>query len=209
MTRKKTDKHAPPEERPPAPATSAVVPPAAVPLYADPNVPMAEAAQVLQRRARALAQVPPAEEGGTAVPVVVFALGQETYGIEATCVENIYPLEDLTPVPCTPDFVAGIVNLRGRILSVVDLHRFLGLEYTATGEEARVIAVHAAGLEVGLLASEVRAVRTMRLDDLQPALPTTTRVAAGYTRGVAADMVVLLDLEALLSDRRMVVHEEV
>jgi purine-binding chemotaxis protein CheW len=210
MARKKTEKRSFQGQQPAASAETAPVPPPAAALaVVDPDLPAAEVTQVLQRRARALAQVPPAEEEGAAVPVVVFALGQETYGVEATFVENIYPLEDLTPVPGTPDFVAGVVNLRGRLLCVVDLHRFLGLEHTAIDEEAQVIAVDAAGLEVGILASEVRAVSTLRLDGLQPALPTTTRVAADYTRGVTADMLVLLDLEVLLSDHRMVVYEEV
>lgn len=169
----------------------------------------AEVARILQDRARTLAEVPPEERAGSAAQVVVFSLGGEAYGIEAGHVENIYPLEGLTVVPCTPDFVAGVVNLRGRIFAVVDLHSFMGLGPITIDENTQVIAVNVAGLELGLLANDVRSVGTLLLDQLEPALPTVTRVAAEYTRGVTPEMVVLLDLEALVRDRRMIVHEEV
>jgi len=168
-----------------------------------------EVARILAERARTLAQVPPAEEVGEIIPVVVFALGEETYAVEAGYVEGIYLLEDLTPVPCTPAFVLGVINLRGRILSVVDVHRFLGLKGLEVTAETYVIAVRTADLEVGLLASDVYDVRLLRLEELERALPTTAKVAVDYTRGIAPDMAVLLDLVALLSDDRIVVQEEV
>jgi purine-binding chemotaxis protein CheW len=169
----------------------------------------AEVNRILQTRALALAQAPRGEEEGSTTQVVVFVLGDETYGIEAIHVENIYPLEGMTPIPCTPDFVVGVVNLRGRIFSVIDLHRFLGLDAVTVDEGSQIIAVNVAGLEVGLLANDVRSVGALPLDKLEPALPTVTHGTAEYTRGVTPDMIVLLDLEAIMRDRRMVVHEEV
>jgi len=177
-------------------------------LVTDETLTPAEVVQVLQKRTRALAQIPPAAETGETIPVVVFAVGEEMYAIEAKHVEGVYPLEGLTPIPCTPDFVVGVVNLRGRILSVLDLHRFLGLQGVATGGQAQVIAVSAAGLELGLVASEVRTVTTLPVASLGPALPTTGMTAAQYTRGVTSDLLVLLDLQALLQDPRIVVQEE-
>lgn len=168
-----------------------------------------EVARILQARAQALAQAPREEREGSTTQAVIFVLGDETYAIDAVHVENIYPLEGLTPIPCAPNFVVGVVNLRGRIFSVIDLHRFLGLDAIPLGESPQVIAVNVAGLEVGLLADDVRSVGALPLDMLDPALPTTAHVAAEYTRGVTPDMIVLLDLEAIMRDRRMIVHEEV
>ena len=197
-------------ESPPEPA---VEPQPTVPVQPSPTAEEAmspeEVARILQTRAQTLAQVPPQEGLGTMAQVVTFTLGDEVYGIEAVHVENIYALEGLTPVPCTPDFVTGVVNLRGRIYSVIDLHRFMGLAGITTDENTQIIAVNVAGLEIGLLANDVRSVGSLSLEQLGPALPTVTHVAAEYTRGVTPDMTVLLDLEALVRDRRMVVHEEV
>lgn len=166
-------------------------------------------ARILQERARNLARADAEAEKGEGIQVVAFALNGESYAVEVGFVRGINPLEDLTPVPCTPDFVAGVVNLRGRILSVIDLHRLIGLEGVPAGEGAEVISISAAGLEVGLLVSRTYGVRALALDELDPALPTTARMALEYTRGVTPDMLVLLDLEALLGDERVVVWEEV
>lgn len=168
-----------------------------------------EVSRILQARAQALAQAPTVELPGSTAQVVIFTLGDESYGIGAVHVENIYPLEGLTPVPCTPDFVVGIVNLRGRIFPVIDLHRFMGLDTVTLDEHTQVIAVNVAGLEVALLATDVHSVGALSLSNLDPALPTVTHIAAEYTRGVTPDMVVFLDLEAIMNDRRMIVHEEV
>lgn len=188
----------PPVESPSTPAT----------LEAD-GLSSEEIQRVLQERARALARVPEVEEKGEVAQVVAFSLGQETYAVETAFVGEIHPLVEITPVPCTPEFVVGVVNLRGRILSVVDLQCFLGLAPVAREDSAQIITVHATDLEVGLLVSQVHSVRTLLLDDLEPTLPTATRIAAEYTRGVTPDMLVLLDLEALMNDDRMTVWEEV
>lgn len=168
-----------------------------------------EITRILAQRARELARVPPREEVGERLHVVVFTMGEETYAIDSTHVETIRPLEGLTPVPCTPEFVVGVVNLRGRILSVIDLHRFLGLERLDLAETMLVIAIHAEGLDIGLLVDQVLATRALALDDLEMALPTAAPMVAEYTRGVTPDMVVLLDITRILKDQRIIVQEEV
>lgn len=168
-----------------------------------------EVALILAERTRSLAAIPPHQERGESIDAAIFALGKDTCAIEVKYVDGIFPLEGLTPTPCTPDFVAGVINLRGRVLSIIDLHRFLGLEPIQVGPRAQVIAVSAAGLEIGILTNKVYAVRPILIDDLKPALPTSTHFAAEFTRGVTSNMIVCLNLEDILKDERMVVREEV
>ncbi|MBN1483232.1 MAG: chemotaxis protein CheW [Chloroflexia bacterium] len=168
-----------------------------------------EQVRVLRKRTRRVSQPPPEEEGGQAIPVVVFNLGDESYAVEATYVQTIEPLGALTVVPCTPDFVRGVVNLRGQILSVIDLMRFMGLGKLDMDGEMQVLSVRGNGLELGILANQVQDVRPLQLADLTPALSTVGSRAAAYTKGLTADMVVLLDLELLLQEDRLVVWEEV
>lgn len=175
----------------------------------DGDLEAAEIALILQQRTRALAAIPPQEEKSEAVEAVVFDLGESRYAIDVRHVSGIFALEGLTPTPCTPDFVVGIINLRGRILSVIDLQRFLGLEPTPLGDRAQVIAVNAAGLEAGILASKVHAVRPISLGDLKPAPATSTPLAVEFTRGVTPDLTVFLELDKLFGDERMIVREEV
>ena len=117
-------------------------------------------------------------------------------------------MERWTPVPCTPGFVVGVINLRGRVLSVIDLHRFLGQEGIGLEQGAEVVVVKSDEMELGIAVSEVQAVRALHMGDLGPA-PATTQRVADYALGVTADLLVLLDLEALLGDERIVVWKEV
>ncbi|HMQ54578.1 MAG TPA: chemotaxis protein CheW, partial [Anaerolineae bacterium] len=132
-------------------------------------VDQAELAQIWARRAQILARKPPAETVGETLELMVFWLGGEKYGVEVLGVREIHPLGRLTPVPRTPDFVAGVFSARGRILSVIDLRAFFGL---STSEEEKlsyqkIIVVTTEGcsdapaLEVGLLVNEVEDVTTI------------------------------------------------
>lgn len=167
------------------------------------------AARVLCERARALARRPaPPEEGGS-LEAVEFRLAGERYAVEAAWVREVYPLCELCPVPCTPAFVMGIINLRGEVVSVIDLGRFFELPARGLGELSRVIVLRSDSMELGVLADDVVGVRRLPLRDVQPPLPTHTGVRADYLRGVTGDGLVVLDGGKLLSDRRLVVNEEV
>src|SRR5262245_12469400 len=96
-------------------------------LFQDEQLSPAELAEIWARRAYALAQEPPVAVTGQTVALLIFRLDNERYGIEVTNVREIYPRQQLTPVPRTPAFVAGVFSARGRILSVIDLRIFLGL----------------------------------------------------------------------------------
>src|SRR5687768_2140813 len=89
---------------------------------------MSDAKQILRARAQALARparhVPLAE---ASLEVLEFRLAQERYALETRYVREVYPLKDLTRLPCTPPFVLGIVNVRGRITPVIDIKKFFDL----------------------------------------------------------------------------------
>jgi purine-binding chemotaxis protein CheW len=175
--------------------------------------------EVWSRRADALAEEPPAVATGQTLDLLVFSLGDEQYGVEVANVREIYPLEQLTPVPRTPNFVAGVFSARGRILSVINLHAFLGLPSSppsvAEGGQAKIIIVantaptsETVHMEVGLLVDQVANVITIFKEELKPPLSTQTGVRADYLQGITADMLVALNLNALLGDKQLIVHEE-
>lgn len=177
----------------------------------------AEIANIWARRAQMLARKPPAEILGETLNLMVFWLGDERYGVEVSGVREIHPLSRLTPVPRTPEFVAGVFSARGRILSVIDLRAFFGL---LNSEEDRlsykkIIVVttesnpDAPALEVGLLVNEVEDVTTIFKSKLVPPLPTHNGALARYTRGITGDLMTVLDLAALLSDPQLIIQEEV
>lgn len=167
------------------------------------------AAQILRARALALARVPEtAPDRSGQMEILEFRLAHERYAVETRSVHEVQPLKDLTPLPGTPAFVRGIVNVRGRILGVLDLKRFFGLPEQGIGDLHRIILVRGGDLEFGLLADSIVGVRFLPTESLQPALPTLTDIRADYLKGVTADRLVVLDLARLVADPRIVVQDD-
>ncbi len=167
-----------------------------------------EARKILRERARLLAREPLAAAPADERQVVEFLLAGERYAVEAALVREVHALGDLTPVPSTPPFIAGVFNLRGRIISVIDLKRLFDLPERGFGDLNKVIIVQSESMEFGLLADAILGVRNMSMDQLQPPLPTLTGIRQEYLKGIAADGEIVLDGEKLLSDRRLVISEE-
>ena len=163
---------------------------------------------ILEERARALARVVEVGEG-EGMQLVVFSLANETYGIPTDYVREVQPLRDVSPVPCTPGFVVGVVNIRGSIHSVVDIRQFFGVPKQEITDLTKVILVNAAGLEVGILADDVSGAMNVPLAEIKPPLAAQATVKEEYVQGVTKDMLIILNLEALIRDERIIVHEEV
>lgn len=167
------------------------------------------ARQILRARAHALSRPPaPAADASASLELLEFSLAQERYAVETRFVGEAHPLRDLTPLPCTPSFLLGIVNVRGRILPVLDLKKFFGLPEQGLTDLHRIILVHGHGLELGLLADSIMGVRTIPLDGLRPPLPTLTGIQAEYLIGVTAECLVALDLDRILADPKIIVQAE-
>jgi purine-binding chemotaxis protein CheW len=142
------------------------------------------------------------------VSVVEFDLAGERYGVALTHVREVSLLKELTPVPGTPEFVLGIINLRGEIRTVIDLKKFFELPSKGITELNKIIMLHADGTELGILADAILGVNTVPLSALQPTLPTLTGVRADYLRGVTHDRLVVLDAAKLLASDRIIVNEQ-
>jgi purine-binding chemotaxis protein CheW len=168
-----------------------------------------ETRRILKARARTLArESAKTEPTDERLEVLEFALADEKYGIESSYVREVFSLKELTALPCTPSFVLGLVNVRGQILSVIDIKKFFGLpDQDRTGRN-KVIVVHTDRLELGILADAVLGVSLIPLTDLQPSLPTLTGVRADYLRGVTKEPMVVLDGQKLLSSPKLIVYEE-
>jgi purine-binding chemotaxis protein CheW len=168
-----------------------------------------EAGKILRRRAQALAQVPPPPAADTVLELLEFGLASERYAIERRYVQEVQPLRELTPLPCTPPFILGIVNVRGRIVPVLDLKKFFELPERGLTDLHRTIIVKGHDLEIGLLADVISGINAVPAESLQPSLPTLTGIRADYLKGVTAGRLVVLAVERILSDPKIIVHEEV
>lgn len=169
-----------------------------------------EKKRVLKARAITLAQEPEEEAAAEEyLEIVEFFLAYEKYGIDSSYVREVYPLKELTPMPCAPPFVLGIINVRGQILSVIDIKKFFDLPEKGLTDLNKVIILHSDSTEFGILADVILGVHSVSLSELQPSLPTLTGIRQEYLKGVTKEMLVVLDAAKLLCDKRIIIHEEV
>jgi purine-binding chemotaxis protein CheW len=140
---------------------------------------------------------------------VEFVLAYEEYAIESSYVREVYPMKELTPVPGKPPFVLGIINVRGQILSVVDIKKFFDIPEKGLTDLNKVIIIHDYTMEFGILADVVLGMRRIMLREIQQSLPGFTGIRAQYLKGVTQERVAVLDAGKLLSDKNIIVQEEV
>jgi purine-binding chemotaxis protein CheW len=166
--------------------------------------------EILKIRARALARRPnDAAATGRLIDVIEFKLAGERYAIEQTYVREVVPLKELTPLPCTPPFMRGIVNVRGQIVPVIDIKRFFELPEGGIADVHMLVIVQCLGCALGLEADAVMGVRAIDPANMQPSLPTLTGIRAQYLKGVTNEQVVILDALKILGDPKIVVDDEV
>ena len=173
------------------------------------SLPPEEVKRILRDRAQALAK--PLAEARTPAEVLdllLFSLAGERYGIETAYVLEVIPLRELTPVPCTPPFILGVVNHRGRILPVLDLRRLFELPGQGVTAGGPVVAVEAGGMTFGISADAVSGVERIGAHEVAPPPAASAGDRQAFLLGVTGEMVAVLDMEKIASDKKIVVHEQ-
>ncbi len=172
-----------------------------------------EIQRILEDRARELARLPKLK-GAAGVAIqefLILEVGNEFYGVHIESVQEIQMLKGLAAVPGTPDFWAGLINLRGRLVAAMDLRCYLGLAQRGSAANAaysRVVIVNVADMLIALLVNEVKNVRRFGNDSLRPPVKDLGRTAAGIVTAITPDLISILDLDALLADSRIMVDEQ-
>ena len=155
--------------------------------------------RILDERAEIYARPPKLKRGGLGRDAFVqVRLGSvDRYGIPFTHADEIMPSVEPTPVPGTPDFVAGVVNLRGTLLTVVDLGKFLGIKGAETESDARIVVVSGEGMRFGALVAGVDGSQPYDPENLNAPLGGGGQKDSAYVRGLYEGKVAVLDMAAL------------
>jgi len=133
--------------------------------------------------------------------LVTFRLANEEYGLPITKVREINRLVPVTKLPQTPSFMEGIINLRGRIIPVIDLRKRFGMSITAHDDDSRIIVVEISGQIVGVIVDAVTEVVRLNRGDIEPS-PASVAVDVQYIEGVGKideRLIILLDLDKVLT----------
>jgi purine-binding chemotaxis protein CheW len=138
---------------------------------------------------------------------LTFALGREGYGIEILKVREIFGCMEITAIPRTPHYVKGVLNLRGQVISVVDLRLKFGMEEAERTEETCIIVVEttAAGrkVSIGLIVDKVSEVMSIAEENIEDAPNFGMSVDAQFIRGMGktgSSVKILLDIDKVLGD---------
>ena len=135
--------------------------------------------------------------------VVVFTLGNEAYGVEIGRVQEIIHQQQVTRVPGAPHFVEGVINLRGKVIPVVELRQRFGLPSVEEAREGRIVVVDVEGHIVGMGVDGVSEVLRVSMSAVEPPSPLVTGIDSAYLRGIAKledRLVILLELDRILSN---------
>lgn len=134
---------------------------------------------------------------------VTFRLGDEMYGINVMQVQEVLRLTEIAPVPGAPGYVIGIINLRGNVVTVIDLRNRFGLPSKESDDASRIVIIEAEDQVIGILVDSVAEVVELRSTDIETAPNVGNEESSRYIQGVSSrgnELLILLDLNKLFSD---------
>ncbi|PZE22432.1 chemotaxis protein CheW [Paenibacillus xerothermodurans] len=139
---------------------------------------------------------------GEEIKVIVFALGDEEYGVEVDKVRTIERMQPMTRVPKTPAFVKGVINLRGMVTPIIDLRGRFDFPESEYTENTRIIIVGVGDVEVGLIVDAANDVIDVDRDRIEAPPEIVGGIKAKYLQGIAkvsdTRLLILLNLEEVL-----------
>lgn len=134
---------------------------------------------------------------------VTFQLAEETYGINVMQVQEVLRYSEIAPVPGAPEYVIGIINLRGNVVTVIDTRARFGLEPAAVSDSTRIVIIESDQQVIGILVDSVAEVVYLRSSDIDSAPNVGTEESARFIQGVSNrdnELLILVDLNKLLTD---------
>lgn len=133
--------------------------------------------------------------------LVTFGIGEEEFGIDILKVQEIIRTMDITKVPNSPPHVEGVINLRGKVIPVIDLRRRFELEYRAHDNQTRIIVIDLHGTIIGFVVDAVSEVLRIPSTTVDPPPPLVSGIDSQYIKGVGKledRLLILLDLDQLI-----------
>ena len=135
---------------------------------------------------------------------VTFRLDDETYGLNVMQIQEVLRYTEIAPVPGAPDYVLGIINLRGNVVTVIDTRRRFGLPDAEVTDSTRIVVLEADHQVIGILVDSVAEVIYIRQSDIETAPNVANEESARFIQGVCnrnGELVILVEFEKMLSDQ--------
>ena len=164
----------------------------------------------MKERAKAIAKEENGDDGPkNLINVVEFMIDREKYAIPSIYIKEICPAKEITPLPCTPDFMAGLINMRRHIVSVIDLKAFFGFPKKISYKDKNIIILEANKIEAGIIADTILQARTIFENKINISPSPLKGIKTEYIKSVIEGLLIVLDIEKILSDEKIIINEEV
>lgn len=140
--------------------------------------------------------------GSDILQLVTFQLGEEEYGLDILRIQEVNRWTAVTAMPNAPHYIDGIINLRGRVIPVINLRKMFGMPFERA-EESRIMVVTACGATVGLIVDSVSEVLRIPASTIEPPPEMGIGAANAYVTGIGKlenRLLLLVDIEQLLAD---------
>jgi purine-binding chemotaxis protein CheW len=137
------------------------------------------------------------------IQLVTFRLEDESYGINVMQVQEVLRVSEIAPVPGAPDYVLGIINLRGNVVTVIDTRSRFGLPSAEMNDASRIVIIESEKQVVGILVDSVAEVVELRASQIEPAPNVGNEESSRYIQGVATrgdQLLIVVDLNRLLTE---------
>ncbi len=163
---------------------------------------------ILAQRAQLLSQKPnDSEAPGNPVLVIVFHLMPERYAIEGEYVQEVLTLKQITPIPGTPEYIMGVINHRGDVVSIINLKALLGIRERGLSEMNKVLLLRNQHMSFGLIADGIRGSVVTDLDKLRDPPATLSQTGLTFIKGLTDDGSILLDAGKLLDSKSLIINQ--
>lgn len=134
---------------------------------------------------------------------VTFRLDDETYGINVMQIQEVLRYTEIAPVPGAPDYVLGIINLRGNVVTVIDTRRRFGLMDAEVTEATRIVVMESENQVMGVLVDSVAEVIYLKASEIETAPNVGNEESAKFIQGVCnknGELIILVEFEKMLTD---------
>lgn len=167
---------------------------------------------IFKERADNLRQLSQENNSTALIPLAVIGLNNEYFGLDLDLVQEFTNIRNITPIPCCPSHIVGNMNLRGEILTLVDIRSALNMPLAKTNNGAKAIVVNIEDLVTGFPVDEVFDVMYLQPSDINSLPLAVNSSNENYLRGTVAysgNMLTIIDLPKLLTNKLLVVNEEI
>lgn len=142
------------------------------------------------------------------IEVLEFMISNDRYIIENSYLHEVYPIKELTEIPFTPSYIMGVINVRGNIFSVIDIKTLFNKRPEIITEKSKAIIVKNENMEFSIHTEKIIGVNFVLKSELQPPPSTLSGIEADYISGISKDGLIFLDVGKMLSDKRMIVQQD-